>query len=52
MNTYNQHAHPISIQNLRQRSLSYILKYFDMVSRSQSFEEMGRKNIDLGDNRY
>jgi len=33
---------------LRQRSLSYILKYFDQISRSYAFEEIGRKNIDLG----
>jgi hypothetical protein len=32
---------------LRQKSKKYILSHFEEVSKSTSFEEMGRKNVDL-----
>jgi len=34
-------------ENLKNRCKQYILKNFDQVSRSSSFEEMGRQNVDL-----
>ena len=36
-------------QNLRDRSMNYVLAHFDEVSRTAGFEEMGRLKVDLGD---
>lgn len=35
------------LQGLRDRSMQFILRYFNEVSRTPAFEEMGRTNVDL-----
>ena len=37
------------LQNLRNRSMNFILSHFDDVSRTTGFEEMGRLKVDLGE---
>ncbi len=41
-------AHEHSADILRERSMHFILQNFDDVSRTASFQDMGRTNIDLG----
>ena len=36
-----------SANTLRAKALKYILKHFELVSKSTSFEEMARSNVDL-----
>ena len=36
-----------SAMTLRQKTKKYILSHFEIVSKTDSFEEMGRQNIDL-----
>merc|ERR1740138_1819959 len=34
-------------RSLRQRCLDFILRHFDSVSKTNAFEEMGRRNVEL-----
>jgi hypothetical protein len=38
----------LTLQNLRERCMAFILHHFDEISRTAGFEEMGRTNVELG----
>jgi hypothetical protein len=40
-------ADQFNAQGLREKCLSFILTNFDEVTKTQSFEEMGRTNVEL-----
>mmetsp|Transcript_12203 Transcript_12203/g.22618 ORF Transcript_12203/g.22618 Transcript_12203/m.22618 type:complete len:1213 (-) Transcript_12203:989-4627(-) len=42
-----QTAHKLKVEQLRKLSLQHILKYFDAVAETTSFEKMGHENFDL-----
>ena len=39
-------------QGLRERSMQFVLRHFNEVSRTAAFEEMGRTNVDLSKKSY
>ena len=42
-----QAADMVNALNLRSKSMKYILKHFEAISKSVAFEEMARSNVDL-----